>query len=157
MKKAEELTAAKNHQGGHQCARTGESVCNSRPAEGNRGEDKGGDCRNEQGQPFRPDGAGSTAGTAGIYTDTADTTSATAGTAAACIYTVSAASDAGTGSARTAETTTGIHAASATTGNMAVATTAATTAGKTADTAARAICPADRRTAAFPTSISAAA
>ena len=65
--------------------------------------------------------------------------------------------DAGTGSARTAETTTGIHAASATTGNMAVATTAATAAGKTADTAARAIRTADRRTAAFPTSISAAA
>ena len=73
---------------------------------------------------------------------------------AADIHAETVTADAGTGSARTAETTTGIHAASATARNMAVATTAA---GKTADTAARAICPADRRTAAFPTSISAAA
>ena len=50
-----------------------------------------------------------------------------------------------------------IHAASAATGNMAAATTAATAAGKTADTAARAIRAADRRTAASPVSIPAAA
>lgn len=86
----------------------------------------------------------------------ATATSATAYTAAD-IHAETVTTDAGTGSARTAETTTGIHAASATARNMAVATTAATAAGKTADTAARAICPADRRTAAFPTSISAAA
>ena len=55
-----------------------------------------------------------------------------------------------------AETAAGIRSTSAATRNMA-ATAASATAGKTADTAARAICPADRRTAVFPTSISAAA
>ena len=143
---------------------TGESTRECRPAEGNRGEDKGGRHGNEPGKPLRPDGTGSTAGTfctaatAGIHTGngtekSATATSATAGTAAD-IHAETVTTDAGTGSARTAETTTGIHAASATARNMAVATTAA---GKTADTAARAICPADRRTAVFPTSISAAA
>ena len=163
MKKAEELTGQKPP-GSRQRVYTGKSTRECRPAEGNRGEDKGGRHGNEPGKPLRPDGTGSTAGTfctaatAGIHTGngtekSATATSATAGTAAD-IHAETVTTDAGTGSARTAETTTGIHAASATARNMAVATTAA---GKTADTAARAICPADRRTAVFPTSISAAA
>ena len=158
--------------GSRQCAYTGESTRECRPVEGNRGEDKGGRHGNEPGKPLRPDGTRSTAGTfctaatatlptAGIHTGngtekSATATSATAGTAAD-IHAETVTTDAGTGSARTAETTTGIHAASATARNMAVATTAATAAGKTADTATRAIRTADRRTAAFPTSISAAA
>ena len=133
-------------------AYTGESTRECRPVEGNRGEDKGSRHGNEPGKPLRPDGTGGTAGTFGtaatatlptasIHTDTGTEKSATATSA----------------TAGTAETTTGIHAASATARNMATATTAATAASKTADTAARAIRTADRRTAAFPTSISAAA
>lgn len=138
--------------GSRQRAYTGESTRECRPVEGNRGEDKGSRHGNEPGKPLRPDGTGGTAGTfgtaatatlptAGIHTDTGTEKSATATSA----------------TAGTAETTTGIHAASATARNMATATTAATAASKTADTAARAIRTADRRTAAFPTSISAAA
>ena len=167
MKKAEELTAARNHREAVSVLTQAKAHANA--AQLNRGEDKGGRHGNEPGKPLRPDGTGSTAGTfctaatatlptAGIHTGngtekSATATSATADTAAD-IHAETVTTDAGTGSARTAETTTGIHAASATARNMAVATTAA---GKTADTAARAICPADRRTAAFPTSISAAA
>ena len=165
MKKAEELTAAQKPPGSrHACLTQAKAHANAAQLKEIEEKIKAGRHGNEPGKPLRPDGTGSTAGTfctaatAGIHTGngtekSATATSATAGTAAD-IHAETVTTDAGTGSARTAETTTGIHAASATARNMAVATTAA---GKTADTAARAICPADRRTAVFPTSISAAA
>ena len=172
MKKAEELTAARNHREAVSVLTQAKAHANAAQLKEIEEKIKAADTEMNRGKPLRPDGTGSTAGTfctaatatlptAGIHTGngtekSATATSATAGTAAD-IHAETVTTDAGTGSARTAETTTGIHAASATARNMAVATTAATTAGKTADTAARAIRTADRRTAAFPTSISAAA
>lgn len=164
MKKAEELTAARNHREAVSVFTQAKAHANAAQLKEIEEKIKAADTEMNRGKPLRPDGTGSTAGTfctaatAGIHTGngtekSATATSATAGTAAD-IHAETVTTDAGTGSARTAETTTGIHAASATARNMAVATTAA---GKTADTAARAICPADRRTAVFPTSISAAA
>ena len=169
MKKAEELTAARNHREvvsvltqakAHANAaqlKEIEEKIKAATAEMNKGSLF--DLMEQEAQPEQT-----------AYAQTPQT-SATDCTATACIYTVFAASyagtgtdsgaktaaactaatgihtatDAGTGTARTAETATGIHAASAATGNMAAATTAATAAGKTADTAARAIRAADRR------------
>ena len=168
MKKAEELTAARNHREAVSVLTQAKAHANAAQlkeieekikaadTEMNRGslfdlmeQEAQPEPSVQQQQPHSQQPAYTGNGTE----KSATATSATAGTAAD-IHAETVTTDAGTGSARTAETTTGIHAASATARNMAVATTAA---GKTADTAARAICPADRRTAAFPTSISAAA
>ena len=164
MKKAEELTAARNHREAVSVFTQAKAHANAAQLKEIEEKIKAADTEMNRGSLFdlmeqeaQPEPSVQQQQPA--YTQATEqrnpqpATSATAGTAAD-IHAETVTTDAGTGSARTAETTTGIHAASATARNMAVATTAA---GKTADTAARAICPADRRTAVFPTSISAAA
>lgn len=151
MKKAEELTAARNHREAVSVLTQAKAHANAAQlkeieekikaadTEMNRGSLF--DLMEQEAQPEPSVQQQQPHSQQPVYTDTGTEKSATATSA----------------TAGTAETTTGIHAASATARNMATATTAATAASKTADTAARAIRTADRRTAAFPTSISAAA